>query len=63
MEAGHEAVDDPPGNNLNAPEGSEARGVEEIGAVAARRLLNLMEGSDAGPNPVLPTSLVVRQSA
>jgi DNA-binding LacI/PurR family transcriptional regulator len=37
--------------------------VEEIGAVAARRLLSLMEGSDAGPNPVLPTSLVVRQSA
>jgi len=33
MEAGHEAVDDPPGNNLNAPEGSEARGVEEIGAL------------------------------
>jgi DNA-binding LacI/PurR family transcriptional regulator len=37
--------------------------VEEIGAVAARRLLALMDGLDPGPNPVLPTSLVVRQSA
>ena len=32
MEPGHEAVDDPPGNNLNAPQGREARWVEEIGA-------------------------------
>src|SRR5580765_748326 len=30
MQARHEAVDDPPGNNLNAPQGSEAGWVEEV---------------------------------
>jgi DNA-binding LacI/PurR family transcriptional regulator len=37
--------------------------VEEMGAAAARRLLALMDGTDPGPNPVLPTSLSLRQSA
>jgi DNA-binding LacI/PurR family transcriptional regulator len=37
--------------------------VEEMGAVAARRLLALMDGKETGPSPILPTSLVIRQSA
>jgi DNA-binding LacI/PurR family transcriptional regulator len=38
--------------------------VEEMGAVAARRLLAMMDGHEAeGVNPILPTSLVLRQSA
>ena len=37
--------------------------VEEMGAAAARRLLALMDGTDPGANPVLPTSLSLRQSA
>jgi DNA-binding LacI/PurR family transcriptional regulator len=37
--------------------------VEEMGAVAARHLLSLMEGTGGGGNPVLPTSLALRQSA
>jgi DNA-binding LacI/PurR family transcriptional regulator len=35
-----------------------------MGAVAARRLLAMMDGHEAeGVNPILPTSLVLRQSA
>jgi DNA-binding LacI/PurR family transcriptional regulator len=37
--------------------------VEEMGAEAARRLLALMDGRETGPSPILPTSLVIRQSA
>jgi len=37
--------------------------VEEMGAVAARRLLALVDGKETGPSPILPTSLVIRQSA
>jgi DNA-binding LacI/PurR family transcriptional regulator len=37
--------------------------VEEIGAAAARQLLALMNGDHAEPSPVLPTTLVRRQSA
>lgn len=37
--------------------------VEEIGAVAARRLLALMDGNAQGGDPILPTSLIHRRSA
>src|SRR4029077_4471293 len=42
VQAGHEAVDDPPGDNLNAPQSSEAGWVEEVcaegpGALHGRR--------------------------
>jgi hypothetical protein len=38
VQTGEEAVDDPPGDDLDSTEGGEARGVEEVSARGASGL-------------------------